>query len=862
MTLGFASLLLASSVVPQAHVGKADGFFTLAFDGGSAFHRTRSRVVGLETIQLGGTSVATWREAGTEMYAVSLDGRNAATVRESSGMIRLKFAEFDPLQRQPIVPNDLQQPQGTRSAIVQFETQPLDEYRAVLENLGAKVTQYLPDDSYVVLLPPGSEQAVRALPFVRWVGAFHNAYRLEAELLDSLAAGTYRTCDLDVQVINDDPQLKAEVVAKAQMVGVEIVTPGDSGTLFIARADATALRRLAGLDGVSWIGRKGQPGNDMDIVRNLSGANFVQANGGFRGSGVNAHDIDAGFRLTHNDFVGHITPRNNPGVDSHGTSTAGIVGGAGVANAMGTGMMPESHLVVTPYQVNWNGAARLALTQDTVNVFNCVVETNSWGDSRTSQYTSISSYMDEIVYKTDLLILNSMSNAGSTQVRPQAWGKNILGVGAVNHFNNTNFADDRWSNGASIGPAADGRIKPELSFFYDSIFCPDAASNTAYTPAFGGTSAATPMTAGACGLFFDMWNEGIFGNSTLGATVFANRSCSALAKAIMVNTARLYPVGQTDINRNVQGWGVPDLQNLHTKSGQILWVNETELLTQLQSKTYKLHVPAGTPEFRATMAYIDYWAAANANPTQVNRLSMQVVSPGGTSYWANNGMSGAGGANTTTPGGAMDTRNNMQNVYVTNPQAGTWTITIKAEILAQDGHPETVGVTDSGYGLAVSGGIPSVSPATVQPWRPGSIVSGGVPQLLRSENSKMEIAKGLQLNANGIATTGVRATSTLPFGAPSKLDLLVEPESNLSATTVEVRYWNYANNDWETVGSQAATGTKAAFTVSPGGDLTRFVEPGTNKVEAAVLFIRDFSTPTVVVWNSKLDHVRWMIGPQ
>lgn len=862
MTLGFVTLMFASSVSPQAQVVKADGFFTLSFPGGSAFHRTQSRVVGLDTVRLGNTTVATWREGAKDMYAVSIDGQTAAAVRESSGVLRLKYAEFDPLKHQPTVPVDLQQPTGSRSLIVQFETQPLDEYRAALEGLGARVTQYLPDDAYVVLVPAGREQAVRSLPFVRWVGAFHGAYRLESELLDSLAAGTYETCELDVQVISDDPALKAEVVAKAQMVGVQIVTPGDSGTLLIARADAGALKRLAALDGISWIGRKGEPGNDMDIVRTVSGANYVQTNGGFRGSGVNAHDIDAGFRLTHNDFVGHITPRNNPGVDSHGTATAGIVGGAGVANAAGTGMMPESHLVVTPYTTNWNGAARLALTQDTVNVFNCVLETNSWGDARTSQYTSISSYMDEIVYKTDLLILNSMSNAGSTQVRPQAWGKNIVGVGAVNHFGNTNLADDRWSSGASIGPAADGRIKPELSFYYDSIFCPTSTSDSAYTSSFGGTSAATPMTAGACGLFFDMWNEGLFGNSTLGNSVFANRPVSALAKAIMINTAKLYPQGQTDINRNIQGWGLPDLQNLHTKSGKILWVNESDLLTQLQSKTYKLHVPAGTPEFRATMAYIDYWAAANANPTQVNRLSLQVISPSGTTYWGNNGMSGAAGANTTTPGGSMDTLNNNQNVYVTNPQSGTWTVIVKAEILAQDGHPETVGVTDSGFGLAVSGGIPSVSPTSVQPWKPGSIASGGVPELLQSENSKMLIAKGITASALGIATTGVKVNSSIPFASPSKLDLLVEPESNLGATTVEVRYWNYVANDWEVVGSQAATNAKASFKVSPGGDLSRFVEAGTNNVQAAVLFIRDFNAPTAATWQSRIDHVRWMIGPQ
>ncbi len=47
------------------------------------------------------------------------------------------------------------------------------------------------------------------------------------------------------------------------------------------------------------------------------------------------------------------------------------------------------------------------------------------------------------------------------------------------------------TTGASIGPAADGRIKPDLAFFYDSIFSAHSASDTSYTQ-FGGTSSATP----------------------------------------------------------------------------------------------------------------------------------------------------------------------------------------------------------------------------------------------------------------------------------------------------------------------------------------------------------------------------------
>ena len=78
--------------------------------------------------------------------------------------------------------------------------------------------------------------------------------------------------------------------------------------------------------------------------------------------------------------------------------------------------------------------------------------------------------MDDIIWRLDIAIAQSQSNAGTQSSRPQAWAKNIISVGGVYHFNTLSTADDAWSGGASIGPAADGRIKPDVSYWYDSIF--------------------------------------------------------------------------------------------------------------------------------------------------------------------------------------------------------------------------------------------------------------------------------------------------------------------------------------------------------------------------------------------------------
>ena len=108
-------------------------------------------------------------------------------------------------------------------------------------------------------------------------------------------------------------------------------------------------------------------------------------------------------------------------------------------------------------------------------------QSNSWGGALTTGYTTISAAMDDIVFDHDLLICQSQSNAGTRSSRPQAWAKNVVSVGGQYHRNTLSRADDAWSSSASIGPAADGRLKPDLSNYYDQINTTSSTSDTSYT---------------------------------------------------------------------------------------------------------------------------------------------------------------------------------------------------------------------------------------------------------------------------------------------------------------------------------------------------------------------------------------------
>ena len=206
---------------------------------------------------------------------------------------------------------------------------------------------------------------------------------------------------------------------------------------------------------------------------------------------------------------------------------------------------------------------------------------------------------------------HDQGNYGDQTALPEAWAKNIVSVGGIYHFNDNSVYNDAWygypwDTPASIGPAADGRLKPDLSFYYDDILTTTIGSS--YTSGFGGTSAATPQTAGCFGLFFQMWADGIFGNDVDPfGTVFDNRPHMATAKAFMINTASPYPFTGLahDMTRTHQGWGLPDVQFLYDMRNNLSFIDETEILSNMESRDYAAFVQPGEPMLRVTMVYTD-----------------------------------------------------------------------------------------------------------------------------------------------------------------------------------------------------------------------------------------------------------------
>ncbi len=654
------------------------------------------------------TKVATWVE-GTRgeshpYYAISLDGKNWTEAKKTSYQLMLKAGSFDPKEasRQEFT---LASRPESRLYVVQFVTQGLEDYRQALRNMGVEIHRFLPQHAVIVRMEPAMLEAVQALDFVRWVGPMHPDYKMDTAMLATRSTQSYN-------IVFVSPEDRSELIRQVEALGGRLSNQMKDSILIVAELTPAQVKEVAHLDTVLWMDVATEIEEDMDKARIQGGANYLESkkNSAYTGKGIRGHVLE-GIYKNHPDFaatehreipiaVGASSPA------SHGQNTYGQVFGSGKGNADARGLLPDAQGLFTNYSEVYNGTpgkpgSRYDLNRRLQEEHKVMFQTASWGYGRTTEYDSRSAEMDHLIFHLDMPITQSQSNSGTRASRPQAWAKNIISVGALRHFETVNPDDDKWSRGASIGPATDGRIKPDLCAYYDSTTT--THGSTGYRPNFGGTSGATPIVAGHVGLSIEMWTDGIFGN-TLKAPKsdrFGNRPHFTTTKAILICTAKQYTFqGKShDRTRVHQGWGFPDLKQMYDSRSKLFVVNEDDVLKNLETKTYQITVAPGEPEFKATLTFAEPEATVNSTIQRINDLDLKVTDPNGTVYLGNHGLLEE---MYSKSGGSADTIDTVENVFVKNPQAGTWKVEVIVSELNADNHLETSEM-DIDYALVVLG---------------------------------------------------------------------------------------------------------------------------------------------------------------
>jgi serine protease AprX len=716
-----APLMAASHSIAVRGTGEGS---VLTLDG-RQIYSTGGAIAGqrLFTFRNSPTVLVVWQEyigrKAVTKFALGLDGRTVTQIGTTDNLVRLRYATFDPAAGEPPVAPELRARDTNELFLVQFVATPLEEMREEIRALGGTVLRFMTDNTHVIRIPAASRDAVAALPYIRWMGAYHPAYRLDETVrAQVLAGGRMAAARYSIECTRfgmHEQQRLADLLTRQGGL-LEQFTPDQY------RMEATLTREqmleVLNQNEVNFLEPwQGPGGIDMNLIRQMGGAVPLLSGAGFLGQGVRGEIFDTGVINAHQQWNGQAPLIHQATAsDSHGNACYGIHFATGTGNATATGLLPQREQgIFCVYSANsqfGTGPSRLTLnTQatDPAGQFRSSYQTSSVGHPQVTNYTTVSAEVDDYLFRVDYLSFQSQSNTGNRNSRPQAWAKNIVSVGGMDLNETLARTDDVWASGASIGPAADLRVKPDLAHSFGDIFTTYATSATGYGQ-FGGTSGATPITAGHAGLLMQMWHQGVFQGFGGASSVFLSRPKSTTAKALLINGAYRYtPSSGNRMYRGNVGWGMADLTKLYNDRTKFYIVNANDPVTNGQTRVHQLAVLAGEPELRATLVYPDPAGSPSAAQNRVNDLSLKVTAPNGTIYWGNNGLvpsatSGSGqqaGANWSTTGGNPNSYDPVENVFVQNPAPGNWTVEVVGSQIVQDGYLATPGV-DAVYSLVVS----------------------------------------------------------------------------------------------------------------------------------------------------------------
>lgn len=397
-------------------------------------------------------------------------------------------------------------------------------------------------------------------------------------------------------------------------------------------------------------------------------------------------------------------PSYTGGDRGHMTHVAGTVGAWGY-NASVMGMAPRvwirSHIQqyqsdIYDYGMRYPGESHPALNPRTGETeMKSVMGTTSLGNDDTNTnkgvYTFASASFDntlwDVPYYTHFYAAVNDGPSYATLGTNSAVTKNTLIIGSVS--DTTRDDDGRYVSGGNVsnfssrGPTFDGRIKPDLVANGEGLTSPVNATGNGGK---SGTSMATPNASGSATLLISYIESRFPGHFFRSSTI----------KALLVNTAT--DRGETGPDYRY-GWGILNvkgaaniIRDYADQPSRGTVVEDRITAGQQWSRSY---TSDGTTPIRVTVAWLDpggegqSTSTSDRSPRLVNDLDLRLTTAADGSIWqpyvmpytTGNGSYSAFDANLyAAPAvtGDNDT-DNVEQILVTAPPAGTYTLTISHE---------------------------------------------------------------------------------------------------------------------------------------------------------------------------------------
>jgi subtilisin family serine protease len=498
-------------------------------------------------------------------------------------------------------------PDGLRiPAYVELLGPPDGAMLAQLRHIGVMPQQFVPARSYLCVGTGAQLRAARKLPFVAAVTPVNR--NLKPQPLTGEDPAAY----IAVSVVASAALADADTLAHelAGVDGVRVDGPAETAGALVslpARINGSGKEALLNDPRILRIEPRA-PRQVEDEVADLIVAGRYSASGqpagsyvewlddhGISGAGVTIGIVDQGVDITHPAFTGRINDLAGGKRDWHGTFVAGHAAGAfmdhrdGAGFVYGIGIAPSATLLAQDNQKS--GSELGAETVDAADGA-AAIQNNSWGAGLQDpmDYQSQEAIYDGLVRNAarsgaavPLTICFSSGNNGEDGLtRPKAAKNLIISGNSESYRPDVGGAESddirqvySGAHASSHGNCGDGRIRPHVvapgewtaSANYDSHPGEKEYVDDKITWG-GGSSGASPKTAGACALLTHWWR-----NHNNGAL-----PSPAMLRALVVNGAEPIDAGGT-IPNMVQGWGRLNVDNIVRDDVHRTFIDQSILLT-------------------------------------------------------------------------------------------------------------------------------------------------------------------------------------------------------------------------------------------------------------------------------------------
>lgn len=555
--------------------------------------------------------------------------------------------------------------------LVQFSELPSEATKELLANKGIVLLQYIPKNAFITQINKSANLNIikdyKAIAVLELNPTFKLSKKIAKNQFDEWAVfgNKVRLNTLAFEGVD-----KNLITTQLESVGASVIQINYANIvrLEIDKSKLNALYQLPFLYYFEQIDAPGEPENLPGLTDHRSNNILTSYSSGLKydGTGVTVMLQDNSMLDDHIDYKGRFTDINSQQAGDHGEHCGGTIAGAGNIDPIAKGMAPGADVLV--YDWNNNNYNDVPTIHASSNV---TVTSKSYSNGVNAGYTTLAQQLDQQVRQMpDLIHVFSAGNSngsGSTAAGSQWFnitgghkaGKNVVTVANLT-------VEDVINSSSSRGPCEDGRIKPDISAVGTNVYSTiDPNTYGAKT----GTSMSCPGVAGVITQLNHAYKD-LNGNVN---------PPSGLIKAAILNTADEVGNPGPDF---IYGWGRINARRAYDLISNNNYI--TGSISNGGNNTHNITVPAGTDQLRVMVLWMDYEGAVSASPALVNNINMSVTDPTPTNYnpWVLNAAPNATTLSQPATRG-IDNLNNMEQVTIDNPQAGTHVVNVDGVSIPQ-----------------------------------------------------------------------------------------------------------------------------------------------------------------------------------